>query len=130
MAAAAPRQDLNAIEQMRKYRAEGGKRTEVADACMESLDMHQWYLDPSLVVFALVDEGTSQKERRDLALAIDDTAKPHGPGIVDMLKRKACHLLSLCPVWPSSPGPSQRQKTKTVFGDFHGHPWLLRPHVN
>ena len=45
--AAVPRHDLKAINQMRRYREEGQKRADVADACLDSLDRHQWYLDPT-----------------------------------------------------------------------------------
>ena len=46
---------LEVINQIRRYREEGKTPAEVTDACLDSLDRHQWYLDPTLVIFALDD---------------------------------------------------------------------------
>lgn len=77
VAAAAPRYDLEAIQQMRRYRTEGKEQAEVANKCLESMDRHQWYIDPTVVVFSLADEGVPKEERQALAAAVADAERPH-----------------------------------------------------
>ena len=49
------RYDLEVINQIRRYREEDKKPAEVTDTCLDSLDRHQWYQNPTLVVFAQDD---------------------------------------------------------------------------
>ena len=48
----------------------------MADARLDSLDLHQWYLDPTLVIFTLGDEGLPNEERQALGSALADADRP------------------------------------------------------
>ena len=48
----------------------------MADTGLTSLDGHQWYLNPTLVVFALSDEGLPNERRQVLGSAPADADRP------------------------------------------------------
>lgn len=73
MSTQAPRQDLLAISQMRKYSA---IRPIASEACLKSFSRHPWYLTEHLVIMSLADEDLEEDERKAVATALDQTERP------------------------------------------------------
>ena len=67
LTASAPRNDLQAIHQMRVLMP---FRKQEATACLESWERHLDYLSPPLVVFCLADDDLSNDEKRNVADAL------------------------------------------------------------
>ena len=86
--AAAPYHDLKSFQQMQKYKKLGKVRAKMA--CMVSMARHSWYLEPSLVVLALVDRDVPNSEKQKMAKALSKIKKPEvfemGKPKLDVLK--------------------------------------------
>ena len=60
----APRKDLEAMWEMKEYE---NHRPRMADKCITSMQNHLWYLHPSIIVFALLDDGIHDEEKTEIA---------------------------------------------------------------
>ena len=124
IATAAPRLDRGLWEDLHDYKnifPDGSIQADMADAAMESLLRHTWYLTEELVVFAFWDDQVSAPERVAMARKLLSTNPP--------------------PVWqtgkPSLPDQfPPKPKLQNLIGErswlvFHllriGTAWLRRP---
>ncbi|KAG0712250.1 hypothetical protein GWK47_018903 [Chionoecetes opilio] len=73
LAADAPANDLQFMKDMMKF-----KRTdpEIAQAVLQKLENHKWYLTQEVVPFALFGSRLSDKEKQDIAAKLHATEKP------------------------------------------------------
>ncbi|KAG0727483.1 hypothetical protein GWK47_003996 [Chionoecetes opilio] len=73
LAADAPANDLQFMKDMMKF-----KRTdpEIAQALLQKLENHKWYLTQEVVPFALFGSRLSDKEKQDIAAKLHATEKP------------------------------------------------------
>lgn len=62
-----PRQDLEAIEEMKKYKQ---YRPQVAEKCLTSMANHTWYLHPSLIPFSLLDPEVPDDMKSEISRQI------------------------------------------------------------
>ncbi|KAG0706298.1 hypothetical protein GWK47_024335 [Chionoecetes opilio] len=74
LAADAPANDLQFMKDMMKF-----KRTdpEIAQAVLQKLENHKWYLTQEVVPFALFGSRLSDKEKQDIAAKLHATEKPN-----------------------------------------------------
>ena len=74
LATEAPRNDLNFIYNLRKYRTVDAL---VANAALSSTDRHHWYVVPQMVVLSLFDDVVPNHEKADIAAALLASPRPN-----------------------------------------------------
>ena len=74
LATEAPRNDLNFVYNLRKYRTIDAL---VADAALASTDRHHWYVVPQMVVLSLFDDGVPNQEKAEIAAALLASPRPN-----------------------------------------------------
>jgi hypothetical protein len=65
----APRKDLEAMWEMKMY---ANHRPNIAEKCIASMQNHLWYLHPSIIVFALMDDRITDEEKKEIAKKLYD----------------------------------------------------------